>query len=168
MAVFEWARAIDLSQPLTAGLWFKNEKLNNFQLAASDIISFHHYWEPDKLEREIARLKAYGRPVICTEWLARTCGSRVSTNLPVFAKEKVGCLNWGLVAGKTNTIYPWKEVVDPLQVLDPHTEPEPWFHDLLRPDGTPYDMSEIEIFRRFICGNSVSFRSQAIDPIPIP
>lgn len=168
MAVFEWARAINPSQPLTAGLWFKNEKLNNFQLAASDIITFHHYWEPDKLEREIARLKAYGRPVICTEWLARTCGSRVSTNLPVFAKEKVGCLNWGLVAGKTNTIYPWKEVVDPSQVLNLHVEPEPWFHDLLRPDGTPYDMSEIETFRRFTCRDSISFRSLAIDPMPVP
>jgi hypothetical protein len=166
-AVFEWARSINPSQPLTAGVWFDNEPLNKFQLAASDIITFHHYWEPDKLEREIAKLKAYGRPVICTEWLARTCGSLVGTNLPVFAKEKIGCLNWGLVAGKTNTIYPWKEVVDPSQVLDLHAEPEPWFHDLLRLDGMPYDMSEIETFRRFTSRGSPSFHSLASDPITV-
>jgi hypothetical protein len=167
MAVFEWARAINPSQPLTAGLWFNNEKLKKFQLAASDVITFHHYWEPYKLDSEIARLKAYGRPVICTEWLARTCGSWVSTNLPVFAEKRVGCLNWGLVAGKTNTIYPWKEVVDPSQVLDLHAEPEPWFHDLLRLDGTPYDMSEIETFRRFTSRGSLSFRSLASDPMTV-
>lgn len=166
-AVFDWARTINPSQPLTAGVWFDNEPLNKFQLASSDIITFHHYWEPDKLEREIAKLKAYGRPVICTEWLARTCGSLVGTNLPVFAREKIGCLNWGLVAGKTNTIYPWKEVVDPSQVLDPHGEPEPWFHDLLRLDGTPYDMSEIETFRRFTSRGSLSFHSLASDPITV-
>ena len=167
-AVFDWARTINPSQPLTAGVWFDNDLLNEFQLDASDIITFHHYWEPHKLEREIARLKAYGRPVICTEWLARPCGSLVATNLPVFANEKVGCLNWGLVAGKTNTIYPWKEVVDSSQVFDLHAEPAPWFHDLLRPDGMPYDPSEIETFRRLTCRDSISFRSMASDAIPVP
>ena len=167
-AVFEWARTINPSQPLTAGVWFDNDLLNEFQLAASDVITFHHYWEHDKLEREIARLNAYGRPVICTEWLARTCGGLVATNLPVFANEKVGCLNWGLVAGKTNTIYPWKEVVDPSQVLDLHAEPALWFHDLLRPDGAPYDPAEIETFRRFTRRDSISYRKLASDAIPVP
>jgi hypothetical protein len=167
MAVFEWARAINPCQPLTAGLWFDNEKLNEFQLAASDVITFHHYWEPHKLKSEIAKLKATGRPVICTEWLARTCGSLVSTNLPVFVEEKVGCLNWGLVAGKTNTIFPWKEVVDPSQVDDLHAQPEPWFHDLLRPDGMPFDPVEIELFKRYIQRSSVPFLSVATDLIPV-
>ncbi len=106
--------------------------------------------------------------MICTEWLARTCGSQVSTNLPVFADAKVGCINWGLVAGKTNTIYPWKEVVDPSEVLDLYAEPVLWFHDLLRPDGTPYDPVEIETFRRITGRDSISYRSLASDPIPVP
>lgn len=145
-AVFEWARVVNPSQPLTVGLWSNFPKLNEFQLAASDVITFHHYWEPEKLEREIAKLKMYGRPVICTEWLARTCGSLVSTNLPVFSRENVGCINWGLVAGKTNTIYQWKELntVDAAQQVVPGV----WFHDLLCADGTPYDCTEIEIFKK--------------------
>lgn len=149
-AVFEWARSVNPSQPLTVGVWFDNEILNEFQLAASDVITFHHYWEPDKLEREIRKLKAYGRPVICTEWLARTTGSLVKTNLTVFARENVGCFNWGLVAGKTNTIYQWKEL-DPVQeIIDLQIGPKVWFHDLLCKDGSPYDKTEIEIFRKLI------------------
>jgi hypothetical protein len=155
-AVFDWARAAHPSQPLTAGVWFENKPLNDFQLAASDVITFHHYWEPDKLEREIVKLKKHGRPVICTEWMARTCGSLVSTNLPVFARQGVGCLNWGLVAGKTNTIYAWKEVVDPASLLDPYAEPDLWFHDLFRPDGTPYDETEVELFKRYTATRSVT------------
>lgn len=147
-AVFEWARAVDPSQPLTVGVWFENEPLNEFQLAASDVITFHHYWEPEKLEREIRKLKTCGRPVICTEWMARTTGSLVSTNLPVFARENIGCVNWGLVAGKTNTIFQWKELNTTNTSIDLQVGPEVWFHDLLCADGTPYDRMEIEIFRK--------------------
>ena len=146
--VFDWARAVNPSQPLTVGIWFENEVLNEFQLAASDVITFHHYWEPDKLKREIRKLKAYGRPVLCTEWMARTIGSLVKTNLPVFARENVGCFNWGLVAGKTNTIYQWKELNLVKESIDLQIGPEVWFHDLLCEDGTPYDPTEIEIFRK--------------------
>jgi len=147
-AVFEWARAVNPSQPLTVGLWSNFPKLNKFQLAASDVITFHHYWAPEKLEREIRKLRTYGRPVICTEWMARTTGSLVKTNLPVFARENVGCYNWGLVAGKTNTIYQWKELNTANALIDAQVGPEVWFHDLLCEDGTPYDRTEIEIFKK--------------------
>jgi hypothetical protein len=166
-AVFDWARAANPSQPLTAGVWFENKPLNDFQLAASDVITFHHYWEPEKLEREIVRLKQHGRPVICTEWMARTCGSLVSTNLPVFARHGVGCLNWGLVAGRTNTIYAWKELVDPASPLDPHAEPELWFHDLLRPDGTPYDETEVELFKRYTATRAVTASDAAFPELAL-
>ena len=148
-AVFEWARAANPSQPLTVGVWFDNQALNEFQLAASDVITFHHYWAPEKLEREIAKLKVHGRPVICTEWMARTCGSLVSTNLPVFVRESVGCINWGLVAGKTNTIYQWQELNPLNESMDLQAGPVVWFHDLLSADGTPYDRTEIEIFKKY-------------------
>ena len=150
-SVFEWARAVNPSQPLSVGLWFDNKELNEFQLAASDVITFHNYRPADHLENQIAELKFYERPLICTEWMARICGSLVNTNLPVFARERVGCLNWGLVAGKTNTIYPWQElqsVENPS--INNRSEPEIWFHDLLRADGTPYDQTEIELFKRYI------------------
>ena len=45
--------------------------------------------------------------MINTEWLNRGRGSLVETCLPVFAREKVGCMHWGLVNGKTQTDLPW-------------------------------------------------------------
>jgi len=151
-AVFEWARAANPSQPLSVCVWKNDKKLKEIPLAESDIITFHNYSPAAKLEKQIAELKKYNRPVICTEWLARTRGSLVNTNLPVFAREQVGCLNWGLVAGKTNTIYTWKSTFwlfnfwNRMRGRAP--EPRIWFHDLFRADGIPYDPTEIETFKR--------------------
>lgn len=163
-SVFEWARAVNPSQPLSAGVWFDNQKLNEFQLAASDIITFHNYRPADHLQREIAQLKSQGRPVICTEWMARTCDSLVSTHLPVFASEHVGCVNWGLVSGKTNTIFQWLSLDDPMnptllsKAEAKETEsPLVWFHDLFCADGTPYDRTEIELFKQYTSSHSGSF-----------
>ena len=78
--------------------------------------------------------------MICTEWMARKTGSLVQTNLPVFKQNKVGCINWGLVSGKTQTIYPWGS--------PPSTDPpKQWFHDLFYPDGKPYNIDEINTFK---------------------
>lgn len=142
-AVFKWASTIDTKQPVTAGVWARYPRLRKFQLANSDVITFHNYKNAERLEKEIKELKALGRPIICTEWMARTLDSRVETCLPVFERENVGCINWGLVAGKTNTIYPWLNAKG-------SKEPELWFHDLFRADGTPYRQSEIDLFKQLI------------------
>jgi hypothetical protein len=139
-AAFRWARAAEPTQPLTAGLWFDNKALSDFQLANSDVITFHNYNDAESLKKRIAELKKHGRPVICTEWLRRTGGSLVQTHLPLFKAEKVGCYNWGLVSGKTQTIYPWGS-------KEGSPEPKVWFHDLFRTDGTPFDAAEIDLFR---------------------
>ncbi|MEO7839780.1 MAG: cellulase family glycosylhydrolase [Anaerolineales bacterium] len=123
-SVFEWARAADPGQPLSVGIWFDNKELNEFQLAVSDVITFHNYSPADHLERQIAELKTHVRPLVCTEWMARTCGSLGSTHLPIFSQEKVGCLNWGLVAGKTNTIYQWEVLQDFLNPVTSFTDPD--------------------------------------------
>lgn len=137
--VFEWARQVDTSQPLTAGLWCDNKVLNTFQTEASDVITFHNYYGSNKLVPEIANLRQYGRPLICTEWLRRGF-SDVEDCLPVFQREHVGCCNWGLVSGKTQTIYPWgSEKGAP--------EPALWFHDLFHQDSTPFAASEIQLFK---------------------
>jgi Cellulase (glycosyl hydrolase family 5) len=162
-AVFRWARAVNPSQPLTAGVWFDCEELNTFQLAASDIITFHNYCPADDLERQIAELKRLGRPVICTEWMARTRHSLVNTILPIFVRENVGCLNWGLVAGKTNTIYPWQDSVGGsnlgMTLSEQDLHPKVWFHDLFHADGSPYDQNEIELFRQYTRARSLQARS---------
>jgi hypothetical protein len=145
-AVFEWARDAGPSQPLSVGIWFDLPELNEHLIALSDVITFHNYAPADKLVQQIAELRQHDRPLICTEWMARTLGSLVETILPVFYQENVGCINWGLVAGKTNTIWRWG-------TEEGAPEPDPWFHDLLRADGTPYREQETALFRKFAKGD---------------
>jgi aldose 1-epimerase len=143
-AVFGWAREVNPSQPLTAGVWlFLNIRLNHFQLKNDDIITFHNYGNAEMLTAEITRLKRRGRPVVCTEWMARKMNSIAATHLPVFKSKNVSCFNWGLVSGKTQTIYAWgsKPSNDP---------PKEWFHDLLYADGRPYKTDEINTFKKYI------------------
>jgi hypothetical protein len=142
-SAFKWAREARPTQPLSVGVWYNNPTLNEYQLSASDVITFHNYKDLTSLENNIEDLKAYGRPLICTEYMARTMGSRFETHLPVFRRERVGCINWGLVSGRTQTIYPWSS---------PEGSPEPreWFHDILRRDGTPFDSGEVSLIKKII------------------
>lgn len=137
---FSWVRDINPDQPLSCGVYFPNKKLNEMLLDLSDVITFHNYEDVNSLEKQIANLKKMERPLICTEWMARTRGSLVETHLRIFKNEKVGCCNWGLVSGKTQTIYSWDDPsgADRTGV---------WFHDLFFPDGRPYSEAEAEIFR---------------------
>ena len=130
--VFSWARDINPSQPLTSGLWaWDFYELNNFQAANSDIITYHDYEEEPFHRRVIDMLKIHGRPLVCTEYMARTRKSTFKDIFPLLKSYNVGAINWGLVAGKTNTIYAWD---NPIEHGD---EPKEWFHDVFRKDGTP-------------------------------
>ena len=142
--VFAWAREVAPSQPLTSGVW-SNEKdkdcalLRECQLDASDVISFHRYadpaWKPS-VPTEIPELRKKGRPLICTEYMARPLNSRFENHLALFNDAGVGCFNWGLVGGKTQTFLHWE--------LEQRCE---WFHDILRPWGSPYSATEAAIIR---------------------
>lgn len=143
-ATFRWARRVDPIQPLTAGLWswtHRFDRLNQFQVEASDVITFHEYSDSATTEALTRRLLEHGRPVVCTEFMARTLGSRIETHLPWFRSHEVGAVMWGLVSGRTQTIYPWKSPYGA-------SPPEVWFHDLFRPDGTPFDPLEVALIRR--------------------
>jgi len=135
-----WAREANPAQPITVGVWYENKYLNDFQLSTSDIITFHNYHPEDELMKQIKLLKEYGRPVICTEYMARTQGSLFEKCLPIFKAENVGCLNWGLVSGKTQTIYPWGSPGGSVK-------PQLWFHDIFHSDGTPYRAEEVDFIR---------------------
>ena len=137
--VFAWARAARPAQPLTAGIWSDDPELNERLVALSDVISFHHYRSGASLERQIERLRVHERPLLCTEYLARTTGCTFQSHLPVFARERVACWNWGLVDGKSQTKYSWTERLD--------GEPEVWFHDVFERDGRPWRQAEIELIR---------------------
>jgi len=141
--VFEWARAVNPDQPISAGLWDWNfEKLNAFQVANSDVITYHDYEELPMHHRVVELLKAYGKPLICTEYMARTRNSRFSTILPMLKKENVAAINWGFVDGKTNTIYAWDTP------LPDGSQPVEWFHDIFHKDGTPYRQDEVNLIKK--------------------
>lgn len=135
---FGWARGQNPSQPLTAGIYLKNDVLNPQLVDQSDIVSFHHYGNVDALERLIEKLKGHDRPIICTEYLNRRGGSLFQSHMPVFQREKIGCFNWGLVDGKTQTKFAWTDKAG-------GEEPTVWFHDIFHPDGTPYDPVETDL-----------------------
>ena len=141
-AVFAWARDANPEQPLTSGLWNDHPMSNDVMLDNSDVVTFHDYDAPDKLEAHIERLAATGRPLICTEYMARTRGSLFETSLPVFKRHNVGALNWGLVKGKTNTIFAWNA---PMPDKD---EPPVWFHEVFKADGSAYRAEEVELIRK--------------------
>lgn len=142
-AVFEWSREVNPSQPLTVGLWsWGFQELNAFQALNSDIITYHHYGEPENHQLIINLLKTHGRPMICTEYMARTRNSRFSNILPLLKNENIGAINWGLVAGKSNTIYQWDTPITSGE------EPVEWFHDVFRKDGTPYRQDEVDLIRK--------------------
>ena len=150
--VFSWAREANPTQPLTSGVWAVDTspdgadlgELQQIQLQESDIVTFHNYSWPEYFKRQIAWLKKYNRPVICTEYMARSVGSTFDTVLPIAKQENVGAINWGLVAGRTQTYLPWDSWQHPY-VLD---QPPVWFHEVLRPDGTPYREAEVELIRQ--------------------
>ncbi len=150
--VFEWARSADPSQPLTSGIWHHDHwenlaSLNSVektQLTQSDVISFHDYSWPETFEARAKSLETYGRPIICTEYMARGAGSTFDTILPIGKKRNVGMINWGFVNGKTQTDMPWDSWQRPYTLRPPTV----WFHDIFRADGTAYRAREIAIIKR--------------------
>ncbi len=152
LETFAWARAVAPEQPLTVGAWrnaphghgpLYSSKIDQAALDLSDILSFHAYLPTQRTERIIEELRRSGRPVFCTEWMARAVTSRIADQLEVMRRHHVGCFHWGLVRGRTQTHLPWPE---PL-LGDGERDDASWFHDLLEPDGRPHDPNEIALIR---------------------
>jgi hypothetical protein len=157
--VAEWARAEGPRQPLTCGLWAGEwteaalTPLQRVQLEASDVASFHHYGDAASTARRLDELEglAPGRPVLCTEFMARPAGSTFEAVLPVLRQRGAGAYAWGLVTGRSQTRFGWES----WQTRRPGAprgeergaEPPLWFHDVLRADGTPYCEAEAAFLR---------------------
>jgi hypothetical protein len=141
--VFKWAREANPSQPLSAGLWkWDFTELNTFQAQNSDIITYHFYEDIEGHQRIINLLRTHDRPMICTEYMARTKNNSFYNHMTLLKKENIGAINWGLVAGKTNTIFAWDTPVPT------GGEPDIWFHDIFTKDGTPYRQDEVNIIKK--------------------
>jgi hypothetical protein len=153
--IFQYARSGRPTQPVTSGVWKGDwsspDKLSPFekiQLEQSDIISFHNYGKPEEFEKRVGWLQQYKRPILCTEYMARPTGSTFEAILPIAKKNKVAAINWGLVAGKTQTWLPWDSWQHPY--TDPNQQPAVWFHDIFRFNGTPYSQQEVDFIRQII------------------
>jgi len=141
--VFLWGREINPSQPLSAGVWDESlADLTKYQIENSDVITYHDYNPLEEHIARITRLKKYGRPLICTEYMARKRNSTFASIMPMLKKENIGAINWGLVSGKTNTIYAWDTPIES------GAEPDLWFHDIFRKDGTPYRQNEVDMIKQ--------------------
>lgn len=146
--VFQWARSVDPVQPLTSGVWdgvwgdpARRNDINRMQLDLSDVISFHNYADPKGFNDRLGELFQFGRPMLCTEYMARTLGSTVEAILPIMKRHNIGAYTWGFVAGKSQTYLPWDSWKKPV------TAPQLWFHDLLNTDGSPYRPGEINTIK---------------------
>lgn len=150
--VFEWARSVDPTQPLTSGLWIgdhwdqidKLDAVEKIQITQSDVNSFHDYNWPEKFETRAKQMLGYGRPVLATEYMARGNGSTFDGSLPLGKKYKIAMINWGFVDGKSQTRLPWDSWKKPYT----YDEPTIWFHEVLRADGTPYRQAEVDLIKR--------------------
>ena len=150
--VFAWARETEPSQPLTSGVWWhdnwtpsggKLTPMESLQLGQSDVVSFHDYGWPENFEGRIRQLLPYGRPILCTEYMARGNGSTFDGSLPIAKRYNVAAINWGFVDGKTQTRLPWDSWKKPYTL----EEPTIWFHEVFRADGTPYRPAETNLIR---------------------
>ena len=156
---WEWAREVNPSQPLTACLdGSVGDEIIKLNFESSDILTFHTY-EKDKLEPTIQRLKESNRPVICTEYMAREFGTTFQFSLPIFKKHNVGCYNWGLVAGKSQTHFGWETIINLhslkekgefIEEGEEIPEPEMWFHDIFRKDGSPFNEEEVKFIKNIL------------------
>ena len=149
--VFDWASSADPIQPLTSSVWQDDDwspsaplnSVEKTQLSRSDIISFHEYSWPEKFEGRVKQLSAYDRPILCTEYMARAVGSTFDTIAPIGKRHNIGMINWGFVAGKSQTYLPWDSWNRPYTLQPPAV----WFHDILHDDGRPYREREAQILR---------------------
>lgn len=146
---FGWARDSDPVQPLTSGIWLgdwsQDELLNGLQriqIENSDVVSFHNYGKANTFRERVRWLRRFGRPILCTEYMARPTGSTFEAILPVAKEQRVGAFCWGLVLGRTQTHLPWKPIKKARKGSDL------WFHDVLHPDGSPHRSQEAAFLRR--------------------
>ncbi|NRB16681.1 MAG: 1,4-beta-xylanase [Rhodobacteraceae bacterium] len=155
-ACFEWCRTEAPVQPATVGAWATplpgsqdapyQTQIDQTALELSDIVTFHAYWDKDHVLGFIDHLAQFDRPILCTEWMARPVGSRIEDQLEVYQDSNVGCFQWGLVKGRTQTNLPW-----PSELVAAHggtADRSVWFHDLLDETGRAYDKAETETLRR--------------------
>lgn len=156
---WKWAWEIRPSQPLTACVNGSNSEMaREINAHNSDVYSFHNYGSATDFASIIANSikAANGRPVFCTEYMARPFGNTFEVCLPMLKESKIANWCWGFVDGKSGTKWDWGTrsitvgSAVPIPKNDPSNapkDPKLWFHDVLHPDGTPYMRAEVDFIK---------------------
>lgn len=140
---FRWARAVNVSQPLAVAAWKDfGSAMSARKLERSDLITFQSFDNVESIEAQLQLLQRYRRPIICSDWLMRQVGNDFEQVLPLFATQRVGWFNQGLVSGKTH-----KTIQDARYRSE--KSPDVWQQDVLQKDGTPYSEREVELIQGF-------------------
>ena len=157
--IADWCYEENPIQPITSSIYWRGDILDEnkndlsrrcFEVEQKmDLHNFHDYacgkrGYTDQLMSTMMR--AGHRPTICTECLTRVNGSGLGRTLPEFSKYNVGFYVWGLYANDANWEVSWGR-----STYHPY---EPPFHDLLYPDGQPYDWRDIDMLRSYQYGQS--------------
>jgi hypothetical protein len=144
-----WALACNPIQPVTFCIWQHQgtpyaqlSASERFEIDHSDIITFHSYAGVAETTAMVAELSTHHRPLMCTEYMARTIGCTIAALLPYYHDHNIAAINWGFVDGKSQTKFPWDSWSKPYP-----DDPPVWFHDILRPDGSPFDPKEATLLR---------------------
>lgn len=136
--VFDWARAIQPSQPLTSCY---------YGALFSDVVTIHPYLnptaDPDEAMRVFESARAFGKPVAATEIIGRPNHGEFHEILPLCKQYGFGWYFWELMIGVNQTRFQW-----------PNQPPAPndVFQGLLYPDGTPYRQSEVDLICSYANG----------------
>lgn len=156
---FAWARSARPGQPLTSGIWLGDwsapdllSPIQRAQTANSDVITFHNYGVAADFEARVRWLKGFGRPTLCTEYMARSTGSTFEEILPRAKEHRVAAFCWGLVRGRTQTHLAWDKA-DNAAIAEGL---QPWFHDVLHEDGSPHLPHEADFLRRITGSDAAS------------
>ncbi len=158
--LFDLVRSCDPMQPLTADVWrslpLKEDGImlceeEKVAIELSDVVSFHTYKPYHKVVPQIEGLEAFGRPLLCTEWLNRINHSYIKDLYPLFYLKKISCFMWGFVVGKTQTNEAWDALWNDYYKPGSHVDYDftKWLHDIYRPNFRPYDPSEIELLKLY-------------------
>lgn len=150
-----WCREMDPIQPITSSIIWDDIDENQMDKAIArrmeveammDVHNFHYYHTTKNhmggIERMLKRMrKINNRPMVCTEAVARTTGASVARSLIPFAENHIHFYSWGLYICDKNWTITWGN-----SSYEPH---EPIFHDLIHPDGEPYDWRDLNWIRDF-------------------
>ncbi|WP_269542911.1 hypothetical protein [Cerasicoccus fimbriatus] len=163
-----WAREVNPSQPICSNSEGCVGDINwSISVINSDVHSIHHYGNRDKVSELLDQFEQFDRPLFMTEYLARKTNSTFEEVMPLLKERRVAAINWGFVAGKSGTIWPWnsrerdgayrtatslRAKGDVVEKVEDLPEPDLWFHDILRYDGTPYREEETACIRSLTKG----------------